>query len=265
LHELERFFSAELTHSTGGRVVLTGAGRELARLAREHLQGLEEFRQKASGQPLELTLGAGESLHHWHLLRILERVRAACGGAILHLRTLQNRTMVRQLADAALDLALLRADLVGGKLSSLALGRIDYQLCIPNRLRARDRSLTLERALRELPIALQGDDTRFQRDFEAAAGARGWRVNVVLFAETFPQIAQAVASGAVAGVLPVIGAAVLQPSEVWTLPLTDLGDLSREVHLAWNPHTLARRPTLKDVPSALARVLSLTPARARER
>src|SRR5437867_12529618 len=60
--ELEEFFETELFQTRGKNLVLTDAGNELARVAREALSGFEDFRASCKRQPVRFTIGAGANL-----------------------------------------------------------------------------------------------------------------------------------------------------------------------------------------------------------
>jgi DNA-binding transcriptional LysR family regulator len=185
------------------------------------------------------------------------RLQRTVHSPVWHLRTLQNTAMVRQLAEGSLDFALLRADLVTGRLRGESIGRVNYRLFIPDQLRPRTQPLSLAEALATLPIATQGDDTLFQQKIEQAITALGWTLNIRLYGESFPQIAQAITSGAVAGLLPDFAASDLDPKSIWSLQLTELGDLAREISFAWNPHHLAKRPDLEKIRESATKTLCI--------
>jgi DNA-binding transcriptional LysR family regulator len=256
LTELERFFKVELKNKTAKTVQLTPAGKELAKIAREHLQSLASFQHTCSKQPTEVVLGAGDSLLQWLVLPRIRQVRAALKGTIVELQDLQNVAICRQLMDQAIDFGLLRSDLVKpGLLDGVALGKFGYSLFIPDKLCPRDKKATEEKLLQELPLATQGGNTLFQRRLDELAASRGWKLNIQLRCESFPQVSQVLASGQMAAVLPDLARLALSFDSMWVYPLRSLGEMQREVFLAWHPHRLETRPHLDDVKSKLADVL----------
>src|SRR6266446_4547184 len=68
IKELEEFFGAELMRRKGRGVVLTSAGERLHAVAREQFAALSDFKAECRGQPLEIVIGAGESIIQWLLL-----------------------------------------------------------------------------------------------------------------------------------------------------------------------------------------------------
>src|SRR5207249_2360463 len=188
LTELERFFHTELKRKTGRTIRLTPAGKELARLARDHLESLEQFRRSCDRQPIEVTIGAGDSLLQWLVLPRMRQVRDVLRGSIVELRDLQNLAICQLLQDHAIDFGLLRSDLVTrGSLTGKPLGKFGYSLFIPDKLCPRDKKMSEDKLLQELPIVTQGGDTLFQRRLGELAASRDWKLNVNLLCESFPQ------------------------------------------------------------------------------
>ena len=256
LSELEEFFDAELKRKVGKTSQLTPAGKELARIARVHLQSLEEFNRTCRKQPTEIVIGAGDSLLQWLVLPRIRTVRQALPGTLVELQDLQNLAICHQLQDQVIDFGLLRADLVSrGSLEGRLLGKFGYSLFIPDKLRPRDTKATEAALLQELPLATQGGNTLFQRRLEELAASRGWPLNIQLRCESFPQVSQVLASGQMAAVLPDLARLALSFDSMWVYPLRSLGELQREVHLAWHPHRLETRPYLAGVKNKLADVL----------
>src|ERR1700744_3939963 len=68
LKELERYFGVELLKRGRGPAELTDAGQRLYEIIGYTLRALEEFRGTCAGQPVELAIGAGESLIQWLLM-----------------------------------------------------------------------------------------------------------------------------------------------------------------------------------------------------
>jgi len=106
-----------------------------------------------------------------------------------------------------------------------------------------------------VPIATQGDDTKFQLALESALAECGWPLNAVFFAESFTQVASMIATETMAGILPDIAVAAFNPNRVWRRPLHELRGLGREISLAWNPARHERLPALRKIRPLLERTL----------
>jgi len=256
ISQLEEFFDVELKNKTGKTVRLTPAGKHLAKLAREHLQSLEEFHRACRKQPAEVVIGAGDSLLQWLVLPRIGKVREALQGSVVELQDLQNAAICNALQDHVIDFGLLRSDLVArGSLTGRSLGKFGYSLFIPNKLYQRDKKTNEAELLQQLPITTQGGNTLFQRRLEELAASRKWKLNVNLLCESFPQAAQILASGQMAVILPDLARLGISFDSVWVFPLKSFDELRREVYLAWHPHRLETRPHLADAKTKLADVL----------
>ena len=62
LKELERYFGVELIKRGRGPMKLTQAGEQLHRVISHTFGSLQEFRRHCANRPIELSIGAGESL-----------------------------------------------------------------------------------------------------------------------------------------------------------------------------------------------------------
>jgi DNA-binding transcriptional LysR family regulator len=256
LSELERFFHTELKRKVGKTIRLTPAGKQLAKLAREHLRSLEEFQRSCDHHPTEVIIGAGDSLLQWLVLPRMPKVREALKDSVVELKDLQNVAMCDALQDHVIDFGLLRSDLVRrGLLAGKPLGKFGYSLFIPDRLCPRHGKMSEASILQELPLATQGDNTLFQQRLEELAASRKWKLDVRLYCESFPQASQVLASGQMAVILPDLARLGVSFDSVWVYPLKSLDELRREVMLAWHPHRLETRPHLAAATDKLANVL----------
>lgn len=256
LMSLESFFHVELKKKAGRTIRLTPAGRELARAAREHLQALEGFQRDCHNEPMEVTIGAGESLLQWLVVPRFKAIRQSMAGALIELRDLQNLAICQQLQDHVIDFGLLRSDLATrGSLVGKSLGSFGYSLFVPERLCPRSTKRSEVTLLQELPLATQGGSTVFQNQLLELAAGENWKLNIQLLGESHPQVAQSLLTGEVAAILPDVARLALSMDSVWVRPLTVLDGLRRSIHLAWHPHHLETRPSLAGIPNKLARVL----------
>src|SRR5437870_13546064 len=62
LKELEEFFGAELLERGRGRFALTSVGKALHEIVQMQFAALDELRRTCAEIPVELSIGAGESL-----------------------------------------------------------------------------------------------------------------------------------------------------------------------------------------------------------
>ena len=259
LTQLEKFFKADLKKKTGKTVELTPAGKQLAQAAREYLQSLGEFQRTCVKQPAEIVLGAGDSLLHWLVLPRLTRLREVLKESVIELQDLQNLAICHQLMDQTIDFGLLRSDLVKrGSLQGRPLGKFGYSLFIPDKLLPRNSKVDEATLLQELPLATQGGNTLFQHRLEELAACSGWKLDIQLRCESFPQVSQVLATGQLAAILPDLARLSVSYDTLWVFPLRSLKQLEREVHLAWHPHRLETRPHLATLRNRLADALKFT-------
>jgi DNA-binding transcriptional LysR family regulator len=257
LAQLEGFFQTELKCKTGRTLRLTPAGKELAKLARQQLHSLEIFRRACRQEPVEVAIGAGDSLLHWLVLPRIQKIRISLPGSVLELHDLQNIVVCQRLQDHVIDFGLLRSDLVThGSLEGIPLGKFGYSLFIPDRICPRDTKGSEGKLLQQLPLAVQSvGNTVFQRRLGEIAASREWKLNIQLRCQSFPQASEVLATGQMAAILPDLARPAVPVDSVWVYPLKSLADLRPEIFLAWHPHRLETRPYLAAAAEKLASAL----------
>lgn len=237
--ELEEFFGVRLTRRLGRSMALTPAGRQLAVLIRAHLGSLDDFLRQQENQPVEIRIGAGDSLLTWILLPRLARLQRAFPRANLRLVNLRSWDVVQRVADLQLDFGLARGNLVKPPLDHAVLGRVRYRLFIPARFRPLTRQFTPTELLARLPLATLGSDTEFFEGLVRNAEKRVASVRFAVITESFPQAARAVQSGDYAAILPAHAAPDLKGALSFDLPF--LRGAERSVSLVWNPRLVRMR------------------------
>lgn len=234
LGELERSLKQPLFLRRGKVMQLTAAGSALARVVRELDQGLEDVSAAEQG-PVRVSLGAGDSVLQWLVLPKLGALRAALDGVELEVEALGADGVVSALLEHRIDLGLLRSSEAAGDLKIHKLGHVSYAV-----FSAAGRG--------KLPLAVPSTE----RGLEQALRALG---PAALRCETFPQVAQAVRSGAYEGVLPTFARALLPASEFKLHPERALDAVATPLTLAWRARTLELRPQVKVLQRALAKLL----------
>jgi hypothetical protein len=143
---------------------------------------------------------------------------------------------VRGLDEHQLDLGLLRAAQPAAALKTLRLGKVSYALFAARH----------HRNLRSAPLAVPTSE----RALLPALGRLG---QPSIECETFPQVAAAVRSGEVAGVLPSYARRELSEPQYHREELPELG--ASALLLAWRPRLDELRPELKAVRRAIEQVV----------
>lgn len=236
IKELEEFFGVELVRRTGRGITLTPAGERLHRLAREHLTALTDFKMECSQRPVELSIGAGDSLIQWLLLPRLQSIGRSLPNVNLKFLNLPTAEIVQRLDAGRIDLGLVRKSAVGRSLKSASLGTLDYSLFIPEKLsRAKTAGCDQTRVLDGLPLATLEGEGSFRQELTSAARKLKIRLNIQLECSSFPLVARVLHTGKAAAILPGIAEVEFGNATVKAISLDFLSCFDREICLAWNP------------------------------
>src|SRR5262245_43877509 len=243
LKELERYFGVELIKRGRGPAELTDAGQRLYEIVGHTMRALEEFRGTCAGQPIELVVGAGESLIQWLLLPRLPGLAEAHPRVALTFQNLKTDEILRGLADGSVDFGVARRHEANRSLASAPLGKLEFSLFAPAALLPANPKLKLKsEILGHLPLAMLEGSPGVRAAVEQEAKRVGIKLNVRLRFSSYPQLAQAVKNLQVAAILPRLATASLDGADVRAVSLPFLASLSRQVSLVWNRKTADVRP-----------------------
>lgn len=255
--ELEEFFGARLTRRQGRSLVLTAQGKELAALIRAQFDGLDGFLKNATDAPIEMSIGAGDSLITWLILPRLAAFQNKFPRVRLKLDNLRSRDIIERLGENRLDFGLVRSNTVRPPLRQTKIGNVSYQLFVPKPLLAQAKQLTPVEMLTKFPIATLGSDGDFFDRLLDEATKRKIEINLKVVTQSFPQAARAVLSGHYAGVLPAHAAVDLAPVGAKAFRLPFLNTVARSIVLAWSPRAVRTRFDGEEIRAELASILSL--------
>jgi len=242
--ELEEFFGTELIRRKGRGIVLTEAGARLNTIACECSAALNDFKSVCKGLPVEVVIGAGESIIDWVLMPRLAEVRRRLPNVRMKFLNLPTTEIVRRLADGVIDFGVVRKDSVSRPLRGASLGMMSYSLFVPQGLRTTGSGASV---LEELALAtLEGEGT-FRKELATMAEKHRLRLNIEVECASFPLVARAVATGRVAGILPSAAAVELGPEAAREMTIGALEGLKREMWLAWSPRALRIRTALEGI------------------
>jgi len=248
IRDLEEFFQVELTRRKGKGIELTQAGQELARQARAQFLALSEFKDSCRQQPLEVRIGAGNSLIEWWLTPQIKKFQKAVPSASWQFQNMRTAGAVKALTDLTLDFALIRKNAVPASLKCHSLGSIDYLLFAPVTFKSRPNSP--ERILAEYPVALaMGGELSEQ--FKQACAKAEIKTCIRFTCTSLTQAAGLVEAGVACSVLPGIATSSFDPKKVTAHKLPMMHGYRREIALAWNPRMLSTRPRLLPLQEAL--------------
>ncbi|MGH3938768.1 MAG: LysR family transcriptional regulator [Pseudonocardiaceae bacterium] len=167
IHNLERELGSELFHRARGNVSLTPAGEVLVPFAKRILDDLETARvqvnELAELRRGRLRLGATPSLCTGLLADVLAKFGARYPGIQLIIDESGSRDLVRQVAEGAIDLALITSPLHGGNpiLDTVPILREQLTVAVPRSTDAVPESLRID-DLRDQPLVMfrEGYDLR---------------------------------------------------------------------------------------------------------
>ncbi|MEY4549410.1 MAG: hypothetical protein RL685_5605 [Pseudomonadota bacterium] len=234
LSQLETALGQLLLVRAGRRLIPTESGRCLARVVRELRTGLADTLQGSGG--LRVRLAAGDSVLCWLLLPSLRQLRVECPGIQVESRAAVGAELVRGLEEHELDLGLMRSGETAAAVKTLRLGKVSYALFAARH----------HRNLRSAPLAVPTSE----RALVPALARLG---QATVECETFPQVAAAVRSGEVAGVLPSYARRELSEPQYHREDLPELG--SSTLLLVWRRRLDELRPELKAVRHAIERLV----------
>ncbi|MDR0536225.1 MAG: LysR family transcriptional regulator [Puniceicoccales bacterium] len=242
LRELSEFFGCEVAQRQGKLLKLTGRGRRLADLAREHFRSLEDFRAECAAESLDYTIVAGDSLLHWLVIPRLGALTSGRQPVRFVATSLRTNDVVQHLADGRADFGVIRQDAVTPALDSAPLGELGYVAVVPKALLGRGETPTLKDVLGQLPLASQTTDGQFtQRVRQIAAGLEA-EFRPALACQSFPQTVSAVRSGSFAAILPSLALTELPAGTYTSVTDPALKRLKRKLALVWNPRVPQVRP-----------------------
>jgi DNA-binding transcriptional LysR family regulator len=245
LKELEKYFGVELLKRGHGPAELTDAGQRLYEIVGHTLSALDEFRLTCAGQPLELTLGAGESLIQWLLLPRLSGLSAAHPRLTVIFQNLRTDEILEQVVDGALDFGIVSRLESRHSLVSAPLGKLEFALFAPSKLLPANERLKLSsELLGQLPLAVLDGSASVRQAVEQEAQRMGVKLNVRLRFSSYPQLAQAVSSLEVAAIMPRLAESAFEGKAVRLISLPFLSSLARQVSLVWNRRVAEVRPAI---------------------
>lgn len=256
--ELEEFFGTELMRRRGRGVVLTPAGERLNVVARECFASLWDFKSECRGLPVEIVIGAGESIIRWLLMPKLVEVQKSLPNARLKFLNLPTTEIVRRLSDGLIDFGVVRKDAVGRALRTAALGTMGYSLFLPAKAKARAEGREHDvKVLDGVALATLEGEGSFRQELAAVARKHRFRLNVQLECSSFPLVATALETGGMAAILPSIAGVELGRAGIKEVKAAPLKSFGREICLAWNPRLLRIRTALDKAERTFAQVFRI--------
>ena len=203
LKELEKFFGVELLKRGRGPAELTDAGERLYEIVGNTLRSLEEFRGTCSGRPVELIVGAGESLIQWLLLPRLSGVAEAHPRLAITFQNLKTDEILNRLVNGEVDFGVVSRVKAHRSLSATPLGKLQFCLFVPADLLPANPKVKLKpEILGQIPLAMLEGSAGIRQALEQEAARLGINLNIRLRVSSYPQLAQAAQTLGVAAIMP---------------------------------------------------------------
>jgi DNA-binding transcriptional LysR family regulator len=257
IKDLEGFFGVELMRRHGQGIVLTAAGKRLARTAREIFVELEDFTADSKSTPPTFSIGAGDSLLQWLLFPNIGALQKALPKIGLNVYGLPTLEIVDRLSDLRLDFGLVRKDAVSPGLKCHSLGFEKFALFVPRRLFSGKNPPSLNDVISTVPLSTIAGEGRFRAVLLKQARKHKLPLRFSLCCSTFPQAARALLSERYAAILPTIAVNELDPERFSLISAAPLEFESREICLVWNARSARLRPRTTAIRDCLVKLLKL--------
>ena len=266
--ELEEFFKVELTKRRGKTLVLTDAGKNLAKRIYLGLKDLDDFRIEQTEAKKTFTIGAGASILDWLVIPAIGPIRDALKQAALRLDTQRSGELVEAVKFGEIDFAIVRDDAIPAELPRLPLLHLKFHLCVPRSLvkhgtiasRINDPNLW-----QTLPFAAGRDggqlDLALRQAMEQAVG----KFQPIIECNSMLQARQIIERGVCAGILPSVGIQGLSAKEILISEFAPLKKYGRSLALHWNKRQMERRGVQKrEIEQIAAAIKSSTPFNSKQ-
>ncbi|WP_119677478.1 LysR substrate-binding domain-containing protein [Indioceanicola profundi] len=243
IQQLETALGASLVERTKHRVLLTRAGEEAVRRARDILARVEDLGRamQAVGSPLAgpLRLGVIPTCGPYFLPRVLPSLREAYPELKLYLREDFTERLLDRLRGGELDAALLALPLPESGLDCEPIFREPFLLAVPPGHRLAAKQQILESELTGQPLLLLEDGHCFREQALEVCRLSGAREDQGFAATSLATLAEMVAGRLGLTLLPALAAPVLAANgQIKVRPLVDPVP-SRTMALVWRrgaPH-----------------------------
>lgn len=265
IRELEEFFGTELTRRRGKSLVLTPSGGRLARLVRDQLQGLDDFRSEAASRPKSFLIGSATSTLEWLVTPALPAIATTLGGARLRTASFRSHALVGAVREGTVDFAVVRRDAIEGasKKNVQPIVSPSFHLCVPRRLLGKGASaadLADPVIWRSLPFAAGSDGGQLDQAIRAAMEKAGAGFEPAFECGSMLQVCRLVARESCAAILPNLALSGLDPRRIFMMPFAPLAHYGRSLVLHWNP----RQTAMRGVPETAIRGMAAALVKAGE-
>jgi DNA-binding transcriptional LysR family regulator len=202
---------------------------------------------------MELVIGAGESLIQWLLLPRLPGLAQGHPRLAVTFQNLKTEEIQRQVLDGAIDFGVVSRYEPHRAMGAASLGKLEFCLFAPADLLPANPKIKINsEILGELPLAMLDGGASIRQSIQKEAQRLGIKLHVRLRFSSYPQLAQTVQNLKMAAVMLKLAVSSFHGSNVRSIGLPFLNDLSRQVSLVWNRKAAEVRPAI----AKYARLLS---------
>lgn len=244
--ELEAVFGVALLARQSRPYRLTTHGKELAQVARQFFQSVDDLQKRSADEAQRVVIGAGETLIQWLLFPACEALQKQLEGIVFAFKNLDSSRLVDGLLQGQVALGLIRREDVAPSLVHEGEWNFGLSAFVPRSLSRTTAPLRLEE-LAMLPWAVLEGEGHFRQFLEGKARTNGIKLNVALECSSYTQVAMAIQTGRYAGFLPEFakraafgaGGDIVQRQ-----PAKELR-YERTLTLAWRETTVRSRPVVE--------------------
>lgn len=250
LGRIDQAMGIRTRKSAGTYKVPTPEAQELAALAREFFQKLEDFKHQTERKPNSFSIGAGDSLMFYLLIPALRDAGSWRKKVELHLHNLRSREIVAGLLDGSLDIGLVRSSAIDKallrkkRLRVEKLCNLDYAFFVRRELlkgcpvAESDEARIIDWCIQNLALATFWGE---MSTFTAALGKTRLAWAAQLRCESFPQVREAIMAGDYCGILPLLAFRNGIPDGIHSFGGKLLEAAGREISLVWSSTLTDRR------------------------
>lgn len=261
--QLEEFFECKLVRKEGRQISgLTPQGERLRHLVTEYFNALIAMQDEFKEPPPLITIGAGETVLQWMICTRLEALKAEFPASQIKLSNHSSQEIIRKVEEGSLDVGIVdtRSLSIGGDFPShfaiLSLGEIEYALYLTTELMDQHRDKAERELLETLPLAGLEGLPPLASAHQIEQASEGFKLNFAVILTSFPQVVQAVRTGALAGFLPTLAENELREHGIIKVDNSLLRTLKVEISLIYNIRLLGVKPYLATVGGAVHALLN---------
>jgi DNA-binding transcriptional LysR family regulator len=249
LKELSSFFEVDLVVKSGSSLRLTPQGVELVELVERYFGDLSRFREQALGLPRTVVIAADTNLLTSRICPVIGKVNRLAPNCRFQLRNMRAEGILDGLYEQTVSLGLIPKVARTQGLRNKPLFELRYGVFVPDRLVPKSGALTVERAFRDCPHAIDESDEKLQRGVTAMTNTFGIQFKPAMTCSSQIECIAAVRSGFYASILPL--SVSIEGCELRIVEDPAFDVLSHQIVVSWNERHCLVNPHVHTVRQAL--------------